>query len=99
MWLIWKTWFLDVLNRHAPVSEITIKGISLPYIRMEIRQIIRQHDYLRKMANKTGSPYLQIRNKVAHSIRKARADYYSKTIEENKRRSRENLEGFKTSTQ
>ena len=22
MWLIWKTWFLDVLNKHAPVSDI-----------------------------------------------------------------------------
>ena len=56
MWLIWKTWFLDVLNKHAPVSDITIKGTSLPYITMEIRQMIRQRDYLRKMANKTGSP-------------------------------------------
>ena len=83
------SWFLDVLNKHAPVSDIMIKGTSLPYITMEIRQMIRQRDYLRKMANKTGSPYLrqafqQIRNKVTYSIRKARADYYSKTIEENK---------------
>ena len=75
MWLIWKTWFLDVLNKHAPVSDITIKGTSLPYITMEIRQMIRQRDYLRKMADKTGSPYLrqafqQIRNRVTYSIRK-----------------------------
>ena len=21
MWLIWKTWFLDVLSKHAPVSD------------------------------------------------------------------------------
>ena len=89
MRLIWKTWFLEVLNKHAPVSDITIKGTSLPYITMEIRQMIRQCDYLSKMANKTGSPCLwqafqQIRNKVTYSIRKARADYYSKTIEKNK---------------
>ena len=31
MWLIWKTWFLDVLKKHAPVSDITIKGTSLSY--------------------------------------------------------------------
>ena len=77
MWLSWKTWFLDVLNKHAPVSDITIKGTSLPYITMEmIRQMIRQLDYLRKMANKTSSLYLrhafqQIRNKVTYSIWKA----------------------------
>ena len=71
------------------MSDIMVKGTSLPYITMEIRQMVGQHDYLTKMANKTGSPYLQqafqqIRNKVTYSIRKARADYYSKTIEENK---------------
>ena len=67
MWLIWKTWSLDVLNKHAPASDITIKGTNFPYITMEIKQMIRQPDYLRKMTNKTGSPYLrqafqQIRN-------------------------------------
>ena len=41
------------------------------------------------MANKTGSPILrqafqQIRNKVQYRIRKLRADYYSKTMEQNK---------------
>ena len=51
MWLIWKTWFLDVLNKHAPVSDIKIKGTSLPYITMEIRQMIRQLGYLTKMPN------------------------------------------------
>ena len=53
MWLIWKTWFLYVLNKHAPVSDIMIKGTctSLPSIMMKIRQMIRQRDYLRKMAN------------------------------------------------
>ena len=89
MWLIWKTWFLDVLNKHAPVSDITIKGTSLSYIAIDIRQMIRQRYYLRKMANKTGSPCLrqafqQIRNKLTYSIRKARTDYCSKSIEENK---------------
>ena len=102
MCLIWKTklWFLDVLNKHAPVSDITIKCTSLPYIMMETRQMIRQRDYLRKMANKAGSPYLrqafqQIRNKVAFSIRKARADYYSITIEENKGYLRKTWKVFK----
>ena len=42
MLLIWKSWFLDVLNKHALVSDITIKGNSLPYITMEIQQMIRQ---------------------------------------------------------
>ena len=88
MWTIWKTWFLDVLNKHAPISDITIKGNNLPYIIMEVRQMIRQRDYLRKKANKTGSNILrqafqQVRNKVTHTIRKWRAEYYSKTLKKN----------------
>ena len=89
MWLIWKTWYLEVLNRHAPMSDMKIKGNNLPYITMEVRQMIRQRDYLRKKANKTGSPILrqafqQIRNKVTYKIRPLRAEYFSKSIETNK---------------
>ena len=56
-----------------------IKGNNLPYITMEVRQMIRQRDYLRKKANKTGSPILrqafqQIRNKVTYKIRSLRAE-------------------------
>ena len=88
MWTIWKTWFLDVLNGYAPRSDITIEGNNLPYITMEVRQMIRQRDYLRKKANKTGSNILrqafqQIRNKVTYTIRKLRAEHYSKTLKKN----------------
>ena len=66
-----------------------IKGNNLPYITMEIRQMIRHRDYLRKKANKTGSQILrqafqQIRNKVTYKIRSLRAEYFSKSIEANK---------------
>ena len=77
MWLIWKTCFLDVLNKHAPVSDITIKGNSLSYITMEIRQMIRKRDYLRKMSNKTASPYLgrhfsKLETKLPTALRRLR---------------------------
>ena len=79
--------FLDVLNKHAPVTGIKIKGNSLPYITSDIRKLIRQRDYLKKKANKTGSKYLwqtyqHLRNKVKYSIRTARANYYSNMFEE-----------------
>ena len=87
MWFLWKTMFLDVLNKHAPVTEIKIKGNSLPYITSDIRKLIRQRDYLKNKANKTGSKYLwqayqHLRNKVKYSIRTARANYYSSRFEE-----------------
>ena len=88
MWLIWKTLFLDVLNKHAPITNIKIKGNNLPYITAEVRQMARQRDYLRKKANKTGSKYLrqafqQIKYKITYKVRKLRSQYYSKKIAEN----------------
>ena len=55
MWTVWKNLFLEVLNKHAPLDNIKIKGSNLPYITSEIRQLVRQRDYLREKANKTGS--------------------------------------------
>ena len=49
--------------------------------------MIRQQDYLRGKANKTGSNILgqafyQIRNKVTYAIRKARSEYFTKKLAE-----------------
>ena len=87
MRFLWKTIFLDVLNKHAPFTEIKIKGNSLSYITSDIRRLIRQRDCLKKKANKTGSKYLcqadqHLRHKVKYSIRTARANYYSYRLEE-----------------
>ena len=62
---------IDVLNKHAPVTDMKIKGNNLPYINSEARLLIRQRDYLRGKANKTGSEYLrqayqQIRSRVLY---------------------------------
>ena len=42
MWTIWKTLYLDILNKHAPVTKIKIKGNNLPYITSKVRRMIRQ---------------------------------------------------------
>ena len=31
-WPIWKEFFLDCLNKHAPVMNIKVKGNALPYV-------------------------------------------------------------------
>ena len=36
MWTVWKSLFLEVLNKHAPLDNIKIKGSNLPYITSEI---------------------------------------------------------------
>ena len=83
MWLLWRTFYLDVLNKHAPIGNNKIKGNNLPYITPEVRQLAGQRDLLRKKANKTGSKYLkqgfqQIKNRVTYKLRSLRSEYYSK---------------------
>ena len=51
--------------------------------------MMRQRDYLRGKANKTGSKYLQqafqhLCNKVNYTLRKLKSDYHTKKIEDNK---------------
>ena len=51
--------------------------------------MMRQRDYLRGKANKTGCKYLRetfqhLCNKVDYTLRKLKSDYYTKKIEDNK---------------
>ena len=59
MWHWWKTFFLDILNKHAPVAKIKVKGYHLPYVTSELKSMIKQRDYLRAKANKNGSNLLR----------------------------------------
>ena len=59
MWHWWKTFFLDILNKHAPVAKIKVKGNHLPYFTSELNLMIRQRDCLVAKANKTGSNLLR----------------------------------------
>ena len=88
MWMVWKTFFTDLLKKHAPMSNTQIRGDTLPYITSDIRKLIRQRDYLRGKANKTGSHILRqafnhMKMKVNYAIRDARRKYCIKKIDEN----------------
>ena len=87
LWLTWKAFFMNILNKHAPIKAISARGNNLPYVTAEVKSLMRQRDYLKGKANKTGSKYLRqayqkLRNKV--DCRKLKSDYYTKKIEESK---------------
>ena len=89
VWLRWKASFLNILNMHAPVASIRVKGNSLRYVTSELRAMIRTRDYLRAKANKTGSTYLRqafnhVRNKVNRTLSELRIKYYTQKLDENK---------------
>ena len=73
MWPLWRNLFLGVLDQHAPITEIKTRGSNLPYVTLEMRQLIRTIDHLKKKANQTGSKYIfqayqQVRSKVSYGI-------------------------------
>ena len=83
LWLKWKTFFLNILDKHAAVKTIRMRGNNLPYVTAEVKSMMRQRDYLRGKANKTGSKYLrqafqQVRNKVDYTLRNLKSEYYTR---------------------
>ena len=69
MWVIWKSFFLDFLNKHAPLAKIRVKRNNLAYVTIGVRRLIQQRDFLRKKANKTGSNYLrQTSQRLTHKV-------------------------------
>ena len=89
LWLTWKSFFLTIRNKHAPLITIKTRANRLPYVNADLRRLIRQRDYLRGNANRTGSKILrqafnQMRSRVNHELYKARKDYYTSHIEKQK---------------
>ena len=89
MWLLWKNLYTDILNKHAPIINIRLKGSTLSYMTNDLKSMIRQRDYLKAKAVKTGSNYLyqtfrQIRSRVYSLLKRLRKDYYAKKLDETK---------------
>ena len=73
MWTLWKSFFSDILNKHAPITYVQVKGNKIPYVTSELKAMIRQRDYLRAKANKIGpsvlrQAYSQVRAKVNQKL-------------------------------
>ena len=89
MWILWKAFFLDILNKHAPIINIKVKGNNIPYVISELKGMIRQRDYLRAKAKNTGSrilrqAYNQIKTKVSQKFYSIGKNYYTNKIEQHK---------------
>ena len=41
MWILWKAFVLDILNKHVPIIKIKVKGNNTPYVTSELKSIIR----------------------------------------------------------
>ena len=84
-WRVWKSFFNDTLNMHAPFRHKRVKGNSVPWITPEIKCMMRNRDYHKKYAIKHGSQlhwqkFRLLRNKVNIEIRNAKSKYFHDKI-------------------
>ena len=76
-------------RRSAPIINIQVKGSKILYVTSELKTMIRQRDYFRAKANKTGSSVLrqaygQVKANVNHRLYIIRKNYHTGKIEQHK---------------
>ena len=90
-WDNFKSVFLKILDKIAPVKEIRLKNRTEPWMDNSILENIRLRDHLLyKFRKNTANTeiyrsFCKIRNKVHRDIRRAKAEYFSNIIDENKK--------------
>ena len=85
MWEIWKTLFMEVLNKHAPIQNKKVRLKNVPWITRRIKELIISTEKVKRKAIITNLEtdwynYKQIRNKVNTELRNAKKDYHSSKI-------------------
>ncbi|XP_028403934.1 uncharacterized protein LOC114526522 [Dendronephthya gigantea] len=87
--LAWNNLFLSIANKHAPIKTTRIKGSKLPWLTTELMDAMRKRDFYRKMAKKSNlqrhwTLYKDLRNFVNSEVKRCKAEYYTRLIDENK---------------
>ena len=77
MWEIWKTLFLEALNKPAPIQNKKVRSKNAPWITRRKKELIISRDKLKRKAIITNLEtnwynYKQIRNKVNTELRNAK---------------------------
>ena len=86
-WQLWKSFYLQVLNRHAPFRRMRIRGNSLPWITPNIKNLMRARDFHKKKGAKFNSQlhwakYKDIRNEGNSELYKAKKSYFCDKFED-----------------
>ena len=81
--------FCDIVDKHAPVKKIKIRGRPLPYVTDEIRHLMKAREDWRKIARKTNDPcawsvYKNLKREVKREIRAAEREFVMEQIKNNK---------------
>ena len=96
----WSKLFLEVAETHAPTRTSRVRGFSIPWLNSHITDLMNKRDYHLKKAkgdkcNTHWCLYRDLRNKVTHSIKRAKSDYYTNLISNSKSNAKDFWRAFK----
>ena len=86
---VWEKLFLEVTDAHAPLRKRKVRNKSSPWLKPSIKKLMYHRDYLKSKALKTPSTqvwedYKRSRNQVNSEVKKAKKDYVSAEIKNDK---------------
>ena len=81
MWCDWKTTFLTIAEKHAPIRQRRVKSDYKPWLTDKIKILCYQRDFLKKQAVKFKSAaydraYKRQKNYVNRLIKASKEDYF-----------------------
>ena len=82
VWRTWKSSFLEICNKHAPIKVTRVKHRYNPWINSDIIKLMYRRDYIHRHATANHDSdlwdeYRLLRNKVTFLINKAKTEYYN----------------------
>ena len=86
-WSYWKTLFLDVIGKHAPIVKIRCRKHSDPWLTNETKQLMQSRNYYQNKFRKKRDPadwdhYLRLRNLVKKKINADKSIYFAAVCNE-----------------
>jgi hypothetical protein len=81
LWNDFKTKFLSVADKHAPIRQRRVKSEYKPWLTNQIKQMSYHRDYLKRQSIKLGSTtydkaYKRCKNKLSSLIKKTKEEYF-----------------------
>ena len=100
-WEVWKHSFLAVANLHAPVKKKRVRNSKAPWLTPEIKQLMWERDRTKRIATVTNdqlkwAEYRRLKNRVNHSIKASKRDYYHSYFEDNVGKAKATWNGINT---
>ena len=88
-WNSFKSKFIEVSNKHAPIQTRRLKTRNNPWVTKDIVQLMYQRDYCKEKAVRCNDDqewqnYKELRNKITKLMKKGKKKYTTEKIDENK---------------